>query len=468
MKALSDVTGSQNIFPPEVLCEIFWHLDSHGLLAAKLTCRSFYDATRSRQFWYRFIGSFELMRGGSKIDRPLERFTVLDLERWVIRRLRAYESWFLDSPLSFRVRQFQYSPKAGIYQAELLPGGRWLLTTTPCGQFFAYDLDAPGIEPQPLFGFGEYCDEEEMHENLTSFSIWVDSSREILSFRAVICGWWGPVAEGHLNKTQIYEATLEGDGQKFRSTGTPLYTSWTHGDDKSSVAISDKYLAEVWTVENGMGGFRPVLLVCQYDMAGEVRSSQLEARVELVTTEILYHIHIIDDCIVVAGYTFIEVYTISQIQNLGKQQKLSPLHRLQFSLTSHIRRLVQPFSYQGFLWMIFVTHREDIRVMRLALTTSDCPLEVTLGCDSPDWDRLARPTYFNQTVTVSLHYQTIHVLAYSWDKDLTERHFHVNHYQLPERDHRWGHPSIVGADATTGRIVLLCRSQKLYVILDTE
>ncbi|KAF9443119.1 hypothetical protein P691DRAFT_431301 [Macrolepiota fuliginosa MF-IS2] len=162
------------------------------------TCRSFYHATRSRQFWYRLIESHESMCGGSKMDRPLERLTVLDLEHWVIRRLRVYESWFLDGPLAVRIRQFQYSPKAEIYQTKLLPGGRWLLaTTTPRGHFYAYDLDSPCIEPQLLFDFGEYDDEEEMQEALAFFSIWVDPSREILFFRAVVWGWWGPAAGEH-------------------------------------------------------------------------------------------------------------------------------------------------------------------------------------------------------------------------------------------------------------------------------
>ncbi|KAF9443123.1 hypothetical protein P691DRAFT_431478 [Macrolepiota fuliginosa MF-IS2] len=153
------------------------------------TCRSFYDATRSRQFWFQFIESFESMCGGSKMDGPLGRFTVLDLERWVIRRLRAYESWFLDSPLAFRVRQFQYSPKEEIFQAELLPGGRWLLATTTRGQFFAYDLDSPRAEPQ--LDFGEHNNED---EEPPFFSTWIDPSREVLSFCAVVWGWWGSVA----------------------------------------------------------------------------------------------------------------------------------------------------------------------------------------------------------------------------------------------------------------------------------
>ncbi|KAF9450189.1 hypothetical protein P691DRAFT_758358 [Macrolepiota fuliginosa MF-IS2] len=203
-------------------------------------------------------------------------------------------------------------------------------------------------------------------------------------------------------------------------------------------------------------------------MAGEVRGSRLEARVELVTTEVLYHIRIIDDCIVVAGCTLIEVYTIPQIQNLEKQQKLSPLHRLQISRDSHIHRLVQPFSYQGFLWMVFVVHRGGIRVMRIAPNISDYPLEVTLGSDSLEdhWDNFDGRTFVNQTVTVTLHDQTIGILTYSWDKDLTERHFHVKHYQLPERGYHRYHDSILGADATIGRVVLRC--PRLYVILDTK
>ncbi|KAF9447136.1 hypothetical protein P691DRAFT_640244, partial [Macrolepiota fuliginosa MF-IS2] len=120
------------------------------------TCKAFYNTTRSRQFWYQLVESCESICGGSKINESMERLTILDLERWVVRRLRAYESWFSDSPLALRARQFQCS-KAKIGRAKLLPGGRWLLASTPHGQYFIYDLDSPHTEPQLLFDPGE-CD----------------------------------------------------------------------------------------------------------------------------------------------------------------------------------------------------------------------------------------------------------------------------------------------------------------------
>ncbi|KAF9444731.1 hypothetical protein P691DRAFT_763149 [Macrolepiota fuliginosa MF-IS2] len=456
-----------SVLPPEVLCEIFKHLDSRGLLATKLTCKTFYNTTRSRQFWYRLVESCESIRGGSKINESINRLAILDLERWVMRRLRAYESWFSDAPLAFRARQFQCS-KVKIGQSKLLPGGRWLLTSTPHGQYFIYDLDSPHTEPQLLFDPGEYNGEDRTRDELTYFSVWVNPVGETLSFRVVV---WrrGRLLAGRATRTQIYEATLEEDGRKFLSTGAPLYTSLTYGDNKSRIAISDKYLAEIWTVGNGEGGFRPVLFVCQY-MADEGFNSRLEVRADLVTTGVLYHIYMtLNDHIVVAGHNFIEIYTISQFRSLGEQEKLGPLHRLQFPSASSISRLVQPFPYQNFLWAVFVIRGKEIRVMRIPRNASDHPLEVTLGCRSQDWGRLSDPTFISQTATASLHDQTMDVLTYSWDKELTERHFYAHHYQLPSLPEvHWSDFTIEGVDAATGRILLLHDSENSGIILDIE
>ncbi|KAF9442410.1 hypothetical protein P691DRAFT_481963 [Macrolepiota fuliginosa MF-IS2] len=453
--------------PPELLCEIFKHLDSHGLSAVKLTCKMFYNTTRSWQLWYKLVESCESICGGSKINEPMERLTILDLERWVVRRLRAYESWLSDAPLALRARQFQCS-KGATSGTELLPGGRWLLTNTPYGQYFIYDLDSPHTEPQLLFDPGECDEEDKTRDMLTCFSTWVNPSRGALSFRVVV---WrrGTPSRGRVTRTQIYEVILEEDGQKFRSTGAPLYTLRTYGKNRRHIAISDKHLAEIWTVKSREGGYRLVLFVRWY-LADERDNSRYEVRAELVTTGILHHIHIThDDHIAVAGYNSIEIYAVSQFQNLKPQEKLSPLHRVQLPDASSISYLVQPFPYQNFLWAVFVIYSKEIRVMRIPQNASNHPLEATLGCRSQDWGSLGDPTFVSQTATANLHEQTIDVLTYSWDKELTECHFYTHQCQLPElpQDYRDGF-TIEGVDAATGRILLLAYPQDSFIILDTE
>lgn len=124
----------------------------------------------------------------------MEGRTVPDLERWVIRRLRVHESWFLDAPLAFHARQIQYPQVAAICDSQLLPGGRWLIAITLEGQVFAYDLNSSCAEHQLLFDSGEYDKEDRTLDNLTSFAVWVGPLGRTLSFRVVLWRVTGPTA----------------------------------------------------------------------------------------------------------------------------------------------------------------------------------------------------------------------------------------------------------------------------------
>jgi len=89
-------------------------------------------------------------------------------------------------PLDLRLRVFEYSTKARIIESELLPGGRWLLTSNYDNQYILYDLHMPLPQPHELANPGR-CDHQDMNiDELFSFRIWIDSSKEHLCFRFVV------------------------------------------------------------------------------------------------------------------------------------------------------------------------------------------------------------------------------------------------------------------------------------------
>lgn len=82
------------------------------------------------------------------------------MEHWATQSLSIYDSWVLDMPLEFRLRVLPDPTAAQIMKCELLPGGRWLLTSNSQNQYFPYDLHLPSPRPQEIANPGQYDHED--------------------------------------------------------------------------------------------------------------------------------------------------------------------------------------------------------------------------------------------------------------------------------------------------------------------
>jgi len=89
-------------------------------------------------------------------------------------------------PLDLRLCVFQYSREARITESELLPGGRWLLTSSHSSQYILYDLHMQLAQPQKLANPGRYDHQDRIIDELSSLRIWVNNSKEHLCFRFVV------------------------------------------------------------------------------------------------------------------------------------------------------------------------------------------------------------------------------------------------------------------------------------------
>ena len=108
------------------------------------------------------------------------------MEHWATQRLNIYERWVLDIPLDLRQRVFQYSTEARIIERELLPGGRWLLTSNSRNEYILYDLHMHLPQPHELANPGRYDDQDDSIDELFSFRIWINNSKEHLCFRFIV------------------------------------------------------------------------------------------------------------------------------------------------------------------------------------------------------------------------------------------------------------------------------------------
>jgi hypothetical protein len=156
----------------------------------------FYGVTKSRQFWQRVLSSLAPVSSQPIFGKRLRDCTLQQMEDWGMKSLRIYERWAMDGPLNFRSCSFNYremlTSTMTIGEAELLPGGRWLVASTSQGRYFVYDLHSSS-PPQDLFDPKEYDRKDKTPDCLSSCRIWINITREDLCFRTVVWRWSGPM-----------------------------------------------------------------------------------------------------------------------------------------------------------------------------------------------------------------------------------------------------------------------------------
>jgi hypothetical protein len=156
----------------------------------------FYGVTKSRQFWQRVLYSLAPVSSQPNFERQLRDCTLHQMEHWGMKSLRIYERWAMGVPLNFRSCSFSYremlTSTMTIDEAKLLPGGRWLVAGTERGRYLLYDLHSPS-RPRDLFDPKEHDRRDKTPDYLSSCRIWIDTTREYVSFRTVVWRWNGPM-----------------------------------------------------------------------------------------------------------------------------------------------------------------------------------------------------------------------------------------------------------------------------------
>lgn len=147
----------------------------------KQTCKSWYAATKSREIWYNHVREIESQPGYSKLEEAFTDYTVIELENWVLRRLRVRELWLSPDPPQFTTR----SVKIPVTDVQVIPGGRWLIVLDDTGKVHFIDLEASVLEPQLLCEPNPHFiwDDELARDVPNRLVVWVDSSSARLAFR---------------------------------------------------------------------------------------------------------------------------------------------------------------------------------------------------------------------------------------------------------------------------------------------
>lgn len=89
---------------------------------------------------------------GTRLERPIERYSGDELERWALRRLSVQRGWISDQRDTIYPREicFKTSMTKPISVRCLITGGRWLLAVLHGGIVMAADLENPNASQQTL------------------------------------------------------------------------------------------------------------------------------------------------------------------------------------------------------------------------------------------------------------------------------------------------------------------------------
>jgi hypothetical protein len=138
----------------------------------------------TRQFWYHRIHRLCKEHLVSPPEEELEEYTIAELEKWTLRRIRARCN--LPTKLQRRSRNVDTSPDTS-YHSLLIPGGRWLLAFRFDGFVYSFDLDSNYLNRYTLF------DPSQVGPLTRNFGItypgkcvWIDHKAPRLSFRFAV------------------------------------------------------------------------------------------------------------------------------------------------------------------------------------------------------------------------------------------------------------------------------------------
>jgi len=165
--------------PLEIIVEILKEFDWHSLLKIRLvrrgylllipqflfccqTCKLFSALSRIRDIWISQYHQYAAQHMGfARLEEPLESYSALELERWVLLRRSADVGWGCENTKFSRNRWV--SKNLEVWGSCIVPGGRWLLVGSMDGSVETYDLDASILTGKPLIPRGEQDEPQPVH-----------------------------------------------------------------------------------------------------------------------------------------------------------------------------------------------------------------------------------------------------------------------------------------------------------------
>lgn len=115
-----------------------------------------------------------------RLERPLESYSAVELEQWVMRRASADSGWFSDRIMPARNRIIKQHTV--VEAISLIEGGRWLLTVLQGGRVIAHDLNPTNIIQKPLLEPYSELDTR----TTTGVYVSIDSHASVLTFNLAL------------------------------------------------------------------------------------------------------------------------------------------------------------------------------------------------------------------------------------------------------------------------------------------
>ncbi|KAF5350979.1 hypothetical protein D9756_008336 [Leucocoprinus leucothites] len=439
----SSAPASMATLPTELISEILYRLNSRGLRAVKLTCKAFYNATRSHQFWQRLFQTLISTSIDSHAhDLLLLKETSLEkLERCTMQRLRV----------------------------QLLPGGRWLVLSTYEGRYFIFDLNSAGSRPRLLFDPSKPHDEQDIFfwDELAMFTVWVNPDSENMSFRVLAWSPQGPAEPGHITRSMIFEVDLiegppggsfEISVKQLRCWRHPVYERYTR-----CAALSHAFLAEIHHTSGGtVETCKEELFLCKYTSdSNPGRLLETGVLVDISETEVLRT----PECrifltpqgqIVVVSKRFIDIYTIPQISQCRTNAKATPLHHIE--LPFEYGNIAPPFIYRGFHWMV-LRIRDEYRLVKFPQDIEDTPRLEILGFHYLDRENPLCMDIMQGAAAASFHDDAkMDLVVYCWDIEMARCAIRIKPAVIPELPPCSNKLIWWGLDIVSGKVVIVDRT----------
>jgi hypothetical protein len=143
------------------------------------SCKTLYSVIMTRQFWYNRIDRLCKEYLVSPPEEEKEEYTIPELGRWAMRRIRAR----CNPPTKLQLRrQCVATFDIASHCTELMPGGRWLLAFGYDKPLYVFDLDSNDFKQAILI---DTCqgDPRPNKRSGTGQHLWIDHKAPRLSFR---------------------------------------------------------------------------------------------------------------------------------------------------------------------------------------------------------------------------------------------------------------------------------------------
>ncbi|KXN86003.1 hypothetical protein AN958_10613 [Leucoagaricus sp. SymC.cos] len=225
--------------PPELIHQIFLHLNAQTLISMRQVCRAFYEVTFSRQFCYARIQQLCSHPGITHGGMRLKDSSIQALIQWMIHRLRVREQWASSIPPRFRYRLID--SRNHYSQTEVLPGGRWLFGLNFEGNMTVLDLTRKGAHPRILLRTATGG-----RRPLTKFRVWYEDLEKELSFRVALYN--KDCIPRTKSPIQVVRVRVVGFGSDASFTTIPITVipETEHEGRRCALSFNDNYVLQYY------------------------------------------------------------------------------------------------------------------------------------------------------------------------------------------------------------------------------